>query len=98
VLSGEVEWYNSKYSNNYKQTFFNTFKLPWPVGGYEPAHYPWYWDIYFERTIVTGLKVMGDIGRTHYFTTGNLQYYRDTREECPSQGDWQFTLRGQFSF
>jgi hypothetical protein len=98
VLSGEVEWYNSKYSNNYKQTFFNTFKLPWPVGGYEPAHYPWYWDVYFERTIVNGLKIMGDIGRTHYFTTGNLQYYRDTREECPSHGDWQFTLRGQFAF
>jgi hypothetical protein len=98
VLSAEVEWYNSKYSNNYKNVYFNTPKLPQPVGGYEPPHYPWYWDIYFERTIVYGLKVMGDVGRTHYFTTGNLQYYRDTREECPSLGDWQFTLRAQFSY
>jgi hypothetical protein len=98
VLSAEIEWYDSKYSNNYKDVYFSTPKLPQPVGGFEPAHFPWYWDIYFEKTIVNGLKVLGDFGRTHYFTTGNLQFYRDTREECPSKGDWQFTLRGQFSF
>ncbi len=98
VLSAEVEWYNSQYSNNYKQTFFNTVKVPQPLLGLEPPHYAWYWDIYFEKTITYGFKLLGDIGRTHYYTTGNLQYYRDTREECPSQGDWQFTLRGQFSF
>jgi len=98
VLSGEVEWYNSKYCNDYKYTYFSTPKLPQPVGGYEPPHYAWYWDLYFEKTIIYGFKILGDIGRTHYYTTGNLQYYRDTREECPSLGDWQFTLRGQFSF
>jgi hypothetical protein len=98
VLSCEVEWYDDEYSNNYKQTYFNTVKVPQPLLGLEPPNYPWYWDIYFEKTVVYGFKVMGDVGRTHYFTTGNLQYYRDTREECPSLGDWQFTLRGQFSF
>ncbi|HUI92216.1 MAG TPA: hypothetical protein VLX68_08215 [Chitinivibrionales bacterium] len=99
VLSAEVEWYDSRYSNNYKHTYFDTPRSPLPLLALgEPAHYAWYWDIFFSRTIVPGLQVMGDVGRTHYFTTGNLQFYRDTREECPSQGDWQFTLRAQFNF
>jgi hypothetical protein len=99
VLSAEVEWYNNKYSNNYQQTYFATPKTPLPhIALGEPKPYPWYWDFYFSKTIIRGLQVMGDIGRTHYFTTGNLQFYRDTREECPSHGDWQFTLRAQYGF
>jgi hypothetical protein len=98
VFSAEVEWYNSQYSNNYHQTYVNFPPLPQPLGGFEPKPYKWYWDVYAAKTITHGLQVMGDVGRTHYFTTGNMQYYRDTREECPSRGDWQFTLRAQYSF
>jgi len=99
VLSGEVEWYNSKYSNNYQSTHFASNKSPLPIGGAsEPLHDAWYWDIYAAKTIVHGLQIMGDVGRTHYFTTANLSFYKDEREECPSHGDWQFTLRAQYSF
>ncbi len=99
VLSAEVEWYDSKYSNNYQLAYFPTFKAPLPlISAGEPPHYPWYWDIYFARKIIYGLQLMGDVGRTHYFTSANLDFYRDTREECPSHGDWQFTLRAQYNF
>jgi hypothetical protein len=97
VLSAEVEWYASRYSNDYYYYYVPPSKSAQPYTS-DPPHYPWYWDIYFSKTIVNGVQVMGDFGRTHYFTTGNLQWYRDVREECPSKGDWQFTLRGQFSF
>ena len=99
VLSAEVEWYNSQYSNNFQYTYYLPIKAPWPYQNSttEPTFYPWYWDVYFEKTLIYGLKVMGDIGRTHYFATGNL-FIKPMREECPSHGDWQFTLRGQFSF
>ncbi len=97
VLSAEVEWYDSKYSNDYYNYYLPPIKTPQPYTS-DPPHYPWYWDFYFSKTIIRGLQVMGDIGRTHYFTTGNLQFYRDMREECPRQGDWQYTLRAQFGF
>jgi hypothetical protein len=99
VLSGEIEWYDSKFSNNYKNPYRTQDRAPTPVDdAQEPKPYPLYWDVHAEKTIIHGLTLLGEVGRTHYFTIANLTFYQDRREECPSHGDWQFVFRAQYSF
>jgi hypothetical protein len=99
VLSCEVEWYNSRYSNNYLNPYRTQQRTPLPVDdAQEPKPYPWYWDVHAEKTVLPGLKLYGEVGRTHYFTVANLTFYQDRREECPRHGDWQFVIRAQYSF
>jgi hypothetical protein len=104
VLSVEAEWYDTKYSNNYQETYLSNNRTPLPEIAspqspyQEPKPYPWYWDVYAARTIIRGLQVIGEVGRTHYFTAANFPNYQDKREECPSHGDWQFVVRAQYSF
>jgi hypothetical protein len=98
VLSCEAEWYNSKYSNNYDQTYTPRNKAPLPVVANEPKPYPWYWSIYARKTIITGLQIMGEIGRNHYFMQCKYPQYQDRREQTPNHGDWQFIIRAQYYF
>jgi hypothetical protein len=102
VLSLEVEWYNSQFSNNYEQTYFPRNKTPTPTIGSasspEPTPYPWYWSVYARRTIVKGWQIMGEVGRNHYFMQCKYPQYQDRREQTPNHGDWQFVVRTQYSF
>lgn len=99
VFSAEVEWYDNEFVNNYHNLYFPRFKVPLPYN-YSASIKPfaWYWDIHLAKTVTGGFKVLGEVGRTHYFTKAKLPIYLDKAEQCPRKGDWQFTTMMQYSF
>jgi hypothetical protein len=99
VFNMELEWWNSKYMNNYYNVYITT-SLPIPdkpLDGINRS--PWKWSVLAKKSFNGGhFSVIAQAARDHMRLPSANYQHSPTQEMLVEAGDWWWCLKTSFSF
>jgi len=98
ALNCELEYFDSRYINNYE----NAFRFG-PMPGNKTDHEKLKWSFYAKKNLGAHVSIIGQIANDHFVPTSNVnlqggQGVQDFQEVTLRHGDWWWVLKAKFDF